>query len=106
MYELEIQSWDVKIPTENNKFIERKENLIEAIKFLLGQSEQKQGFESFMIMHNIADAFNEAEKSNILKLEEREYDFVVNLIKEKVPAQWALNNKLSKQITEFLDLKK
>lgn len=111
MYKIQIHSWNVVVRNKEETTT-HKENLIDAIKFLINTAKQEDlptGIENFQIMHKLADAFDNFEKlsekdESILYLENREYTFVRNLMKKNIPAQWGMNKNLSEQINYFLTL--
>ncbi len=106
MYKFEINQWDIKIPNQEGKIVEHKESLLDALKYLLNKSDNKEGFENFMIMHNLAESFNKVDAGDkLLQLQKKEYEFLTNLVKTKIPSQWAMNTNLATQITKFLEIK-
>jgi hypothetical protein len=104
MRKVKIVKWDSKDPTGKDV----KEDLLDAINVLIVIKKPEsipRGIEKFQIFGKIADAFDEAVKTGILKLEEREYKFLKETIENEVPSTWAMNRPLAKAITEFLELK-
>ncbi len=107
MYEIKINKWTVNVQQKDGKVVEKKETLLDAITMILGTVDTGKGFESFMSMHNIAKAISDykASDTDLLKLEEKEYELIKNLMKENMPSQWAMHEKLSKELMIFFDLK-
>lgn len=113
MRKIKIKTWTAQVPEkdENGNVTgqrEIKENLLIAINMLLSNQRQEElpkGIEKFRIFGNIAKAFEEAEKTDVLKLKEKEYQFIKDMIEKSVPSTWGMNKNLSKAITDFLEAK-
>ena len=103
MRKIKLTKWKVK--DQEGKEVE--DSILSAIKAIISLSkpEELNGLEKFQIMGSLAKAFDSAEKEDVLKLEEREYKFIVELLKQKIPANWGFNNKLTESINNFMDAK-
>ena len=104
MKEMKIEKWKANLPDGT----EQDETLLNAINVLIAVKKPEdipRGIEKFQIFGKIAEAFDKAEKTGTLELEEREYKFLKETIEKEVPSTWALNKPLSKAITDFLNLK-
>jgi len=111
MREIKIESWKANAPNfdEEGKIIgtkEVKENLLIALNNLVGSKKPEdlpRGIEKFRIFGKLSTAFEEADKTGILKLEEREYEFLKEIVVKDVPASWGLNPNIQKAINTFLE---
>ena len=104
MKKIKIEKWKANLPDGT----EQEETLLNAINMLIVIKKPEQiprGIEKFQIFGKIAEAFDKAEKTGTLELEEREYDFLKETIKGEVPSTWAMNKPLFKAINDFLNLK-
>jgi len=114
MRKIKIKTWKAKLPKfdEDGKTIigskEIEENLLIAINNLIGAKKPEEiprGIEKFQIFGKLADAFDKAQKTKVLELEDREYKFLKETIENDVPSTWALNKDLAKAINDFLEAK-
>jgi hypothetical protein len=104
MRRIKINKWTAKLPDNTDK----DETILDVIGILIGNkklTELPKGIESFKIMGRIAVAFDSADKTGELVLEEREYDFLKKLIEAEIPCIWAMNKNLVTEMTLFLDAK-
>jgi len=98
--EIPVFSWKETVEGE-----EMEVNTISVINTMLNMippQEMPRGFEYFKVMKNLSDAFEKADKNIIL--EEREYEFLLKLIKKYVPASWATDENVRKVIETFMEL--
>jgi len=113
MRQIKIETWKSQLPVKDDEgnIVDSKEmdeNLLMAFNVLIGSKNPKdipKGIDAFRIFNKIAQAFDDAEKTGILKLEEREYDFLKETIENDVPSQWAMNPNLSQAIFAFINAK-
>jgi hypothetical protein len=56
------------------------------------------------MMNAILKAFEKAEKTKVLELEEATYKFMKGLLDE-MPATWGMNKNIMKAIDDFVDAK-
>lgn len=113
MRKIKIESWKASLPIKDKdgnitKREEIEENLLMALNVLIGMKDQNtmpKGLDSFRIFNKIATAFDNADKTKILELEEREYIFLKDLIEKDVPSSWGLNSNLYKALNAFLEAK-
>jgi len=112
MRKIKIESWKVKTPVldKNNKPTgetkEQDENLLVVVNALLSSKkpeEMPRGIKEFQIMGRIANAFETADKTGDLVLEESDYGFIKETIEKDIPAAWGFNENISKAVSEFLD---
>lgn len=113
MRKIKIESWNANIPVRDKegKIIETKEskeNLLIALNILIATKAPDQmpkGLEQFRIFSKLAEAFDKADKSDMLELEEREYNFLKEVITRDIPSAWGMNKNLTKAIESFLEAK-
>jgi len=102
MREIKVNSW--KVIDSSGK--EAEQDLLVAINAIISSlkpAEMPKGIKQFQIFGKISEAFSAAEKTKVLKLEEREYEFLKKIVEDKVPANWALNKNISEAINTFLE---
>ena len=113
MRKIKIETWKARAP----KFDEKgaiigsepvDENLLIALNNLIGSKKPEQilrGFDNFRLFNRIGKAFEKAEKSKELVLEEAEYIFLKKAVESDVPSVWGMNENLSKAIEAFMEVK-
>lgn len=104
MRKIQIKTWKARMPNGE----EKDENLLMAINVLLSTKKPEEiprGIEKFQIFGKIAKAFDNADKTGTLELEEREYNFLKSMIENDVPSVWGMNPDLSQAILDFLEAK-
>jgi len=111
MRKIKIENWKANVPVRNEegKVVgseEQDENLLVALNVLIASmrpEEQPRGLEKFKIFGKLAEAFEKAEQTKELELENREYEFLKNMLEKDMPSFWGMNKNLSKAITTFLE---
>lgn len=104
MRKIKINSWKAKIAEGK----EANENLLIALNVLLGNKRPEEipkGLDKFRLFNRLTKAFDKADKTKELVLEEMDYSFLKNMIEKDVPSIWGMNENLSKAIEDFLDAK-
>lgn len=104
MRKIKIESWKGKTP--DGKEVE--ENLLIALNALLNSKKPEEiprGLDKFRLFSRLAKAFDKAEKTKVLELEEIDYNFLKDMIDKDVPSVWAFNPQISKAIDNFIDAK-
>ena len=100
MREIQVKKW---------KEGEQEASLLSAINVIIASkkpSELPRGIDKFRIFGRIGRAFDAAEESAILRLEETDYMFLKDIIMDDIPSQWALNKDISDAVNDFLDAEK
>lgn len=67
--------------------------------------EMPKGLDKFRIFSKLLNAFEKAQETKVLELEEREYNFLKNIIEKDIPSIWGGNKNISKAIEEFMEAK-
>jgi hypothetical protein len=103
MRNIKVNVWTSKLPDGS----EDQESLLSALNMLVGLQTQEisKGMTGFMSFKRIGDAFEQAEISGMLYLEEAEYDILKNLVEKEIPSQWGLNKDLANAFITFLNAK-
>lgn len=104
MRKIKINKWKAKIAEGK----EQDEDLLMAINLLLGNKRPEEipkGLDKFRLFNRLVQAFDKADKSGTLVLEEMEYSFIKEMIEKDVPSVWGMNSNLSQAIEDFLNAK-
>ena len=104
MRKIKLNKW--KIITPDGK--EGEEDLLLALNVLIANKkpeEMPRGLEKFRLFNKLSKAFEKAEESKELILEEAEYKFLKDTIDKDIPSIWGANKNLSEAIEAFLDAK-
>ena len=83
-----------------------EESLILALTTLMNMAEKGDipaGFDQFRSYSRISKAFDAADKSGFLELEEADYKILKGLLDKKIPAQWAFNKNIVEAIELFMN---
>jgi len=98
MRKIKIETWKAKIAEGK----EQDENLLVALNVLLGNKRPEEiprGLDAFRTNMRLVKAFDKADKSGILELEEADYSFLKGVIEKDIPSLWGMNENLSKAIS-------
>jgi hypothetical protein len=82
------------------------EDLLEVLDILLSNknpAEFPKGLANFRLMDRISKAFQKAEVSKVLELEESDYAFLKSSIENDIPSMWAKNPNVVEAINTFLN---
>lgn len=102
MRSIKIDTWKAKISEDQ----ELDENLLIAFNMLIGNkqpNELPRGLDKFRLFARLSKAFEKAEKSGVLELEEVDYEFLKKMIEADVPSTWGMNKNLTEALEEFLN---
>lgn len=103
MRKIKINRWKAK--TNDEEIEETTLTALDTLIKLASQKEMPQGLDKFKIYSKLVKAFDKATEKGTLILEETEYEYLKDLIENKVPAQWAMNENIRGAIEEFLEAK-
>ena len=104
MRKIKIKSWKAKL----DKDTEIDEDLLSALNVLLGNKKPEdipRGMDKMRLFGRIRKAFEKADETKELVLEESEYEFLKSAVEKEVPATWGMNENLSKALEQFLEAK-
>ena len=113
MRKIKIETWKAKVPVRDEKgqiigAEEQDENLLTAFNVLIANKkpeEMPRGLDKFRTFGRITKAFDKAEKTKVLELEEADYMFLKEEIKLSIPSIWGMNENLLKAVEAFLEAK-
>jgi len=114
MRKIKLNKWKSNVPIfdEDGKTVikteERNEDLLVVINVLLASkkpAEMPRGLDQFRTFNRLSKAFEKADKSRVLELEEADYSFLKKEIENNIPSAWGMNSDISKAIEDFLDAK-
>jgi len=113
MKQIKIKTWKSKSPKrdEAGNIIGTEdvdEDLLVAINVLIANRRPEQmpkGLDNFRLFSRLSKAFEKAEKTKILQLEDGDYKFLKDIIEADVPASWGMNINLYNAFEEFLNAK-
>lgn len=103
MRKIKIESWKANIGNE-----EKEENILIALNILLSNKKPEEiprGIDKFRLFGRLAKAFEKAEKTKVLELEESDYAFLKKMIENDIPSVWAMNKNSYDAIENFLNAK-
>jgi len=104
MRKVKIETWKSKMPNGE----EMDEDLLTALNVLIGNKKPEsipRGLDKFRLYGRLSKAFEKADKTRILELEESDYSFLKKTIEEDVPSTWGMNSNISKAIENFINAK-
>lgn len=104
MRKIQIEKWKAKLLDGQ----EIEENLLSALNALLiakRPEDMPKGLDNFRLMNRLVKAFDKAEESGILELEEVEYSLLKHTIEKDIPSIWGSNKNITKAIDLFLEAK-
>ncbi len=114
MRKIKLDKWKSKAPiySDDNVTIvgtkEIDEDLLNAFNMLIANKDPKdmpRGLDKFRTYSRLSKAFEKADKSRVLELEETDYKFLKESIENEVPSSWGMNSNISKAVEDFLEAK-
>lgn len=112
MRKIKIETWKSRVPVmgEDGKptgeFNMMDETLLTALNVLIGNKKPEdmpRGLDKFRIFNRLSKAFDKADKTKMLELEEVDYKFLKETIEKDIPSAWGMNQNVSKAIESFLE---
>jgi len=114
MRRIKIERWKSKVPIKNEKgeftgdFKMQDEDLLMVLNVLIANKRPEQiprGLDKFRLFNRLSKAFEKADRTGVLELEEGDYEFLRSSIEKEIPSTWGLNPNISKAIEEFMNAK-
>ena len=113
MRKIKIETWKAKVPIRDEKgqiigTEDQDENLLTAFNVLIANKkpeEMPRGLDKFRTFGRLVKAFDKAEKSKVLELEEVDYSFLKKEIESNIPSVWGMNQNLMEAVEAFLESK-
>ena len=106
MREIKLFTWKEADPKDPGK--EKDVDLVEVLKILIyGRDPQKmfRGIDKHRFFGRLGKAFEEAEKTRTLKLEEADYSQLKKIVEEDVKGDWGMSKDINKAVEDFMDAK-
>lgn len=91
-----------------SEFKEIDEDLLTVLNLLVSNKrpeEMVRGLDKFRLFNRLGKAFEKADKSRVLELEETDYEFLKEIIEKDIPGILGMNQDISKAIEDFLGAK-
>ncbi len=85
---------------------EHKEDLLMLLSLLVTNAKPEElprGFENFKLFTKLTRAFEKAQETKILVLEEDVYRFLKNTVEKNVPSIWGTNKNIVDALTLFME---
>jgi len=112
MRKIKIEKWKSHLPKyENGEIVgtvEKEETLLDAINVLIANKkpeEMPKGLDNFRLMGRLSKAFEKADETGFLELEEVDYQFVKEDLEKNIPSTWGMNLNIMKAVENFLNVK-
>lgn len=114
MRKIKLEKWKSNVPVfgKDGKTIvdtkEQDEDLLTALNVLIANKKPEdmpRGLDKFRTFGRLSKAFEKADKSRILELEEADYSFLKESIEKDTPANWGMNQNILNAIEIFLEAK-
>jgi hypothetical protein len=104
----EVDTSDICKTCGQPKIVEKevKESLCSAIYALItDKSAQEKGYKEFLQIGRISEALRNADKSEILELDDTAYIFLRDYMEKNIPRVWAARKEVMDAVDEFMELK-
>jgi len=104
MRKVKIEKWKAK-DREGNEY---DESLLTVLNVLINNKkpdEMPRGLDKFRTFSRLMKAFDKADKSGELALEEADYKFLKDTIEKDIPSVWGANENIMKSVEAFLESK-
>lgn len=104
MRRIPVTEWAVKMPDGT----EGKESLLQVLSILVTNKKPEElprGLDQFKLFNKLVKAFEKAEQTKVLELEETEYTFLKNTIDRDIPSVWGANKNIVESIDNFYNAK-
>ena len=115
MRKIKIEKWKSNVPkydTEGKiipgETTETDEDLLTVLNVLIVNrkpEDMPRGLDKFRLFGRLSKAFDKADKSKVLELEETDYTFLKESIEKDTLASWGMNQNILKAVENFLDAK-
>jgi hypothetical protein len=104
MRKVRIEKWKAKDQQGN----EYDESLLVIFNVLINSKKPEdipRGLDKFRLFNRMAKAFDKADETGDLVLEETDYKFLKDMIETSIPSSWGANENIMKAVESFLDAK-
>lgn len=104
MRSIEVKSWNVQ---DTNEKV-HSEDLLMLLSLLVTNKKPEElprGLEQFKLFTKITKAFEKAQETKVLVVEEDTYRFLKSTVEKDIPSIWGANTRIVEAINVFLDAK-
>ena len=112
MRKIKIETWKSKVPvygTDGQTVVDTKEqdeDLLTVLNALIVNKkpeEMPKGLDNFRLFGRLSKAFEKADETKVLELEEGDYSFLKGIVEKDTPASWGMNENILKAVELFLN---
>ena len=113
MRKIKIETWKSNVPKldDSGNIIpgevkEKDEDLLMVLNVLIANTKPEdmpRGLDNFRLFGRLSKAFDKADETKILELEEVDYSFLKGMIEKDAPAIWGMNENILKAVEAFLN---
>lgn len=104
MRKIKLVEWNIDGAKPGEKDKEDLAQVLQALMKMIPVQNMPRGFDQFRTFNKIHKAFDNAEKSRELILEDAEYSFIKNLVTNFIPAHWSILEKRMEEMEKFMNL--
>jgi len=104
MRRITVTEWPIKTAEGT----EGKESLLQVLSILVTNKkpeEMPRGLEQFKLFNKLVKAFEKAEQTKVLELEEDTYKFLKDTVNRDIPSIWGTNKNIVEAIDAFYNAK-
>ena len=104
MKEMKVNKWKAK----DNNGNDADDSLLNMMNVLINNKKPEdfpKGLDNFRMFSRLSKAFEKAEQSGILQLEDVDYKFIKDSIVNDIPAVWGMNKNIVNALEEFMSAK-
>jgi len=112
---IKLEKWKSNAPVYDKlgnmipgKTEEKEEDLLVALNVLILNKKPEdipKGLDHFRTYGRLSKAFDKANKSRVLELEETDYTFLKDMIEKDTPGAWGMNQDILKAVEAFMETK-
>ncbi|MFA5132748.1 MAG: hypothetical protein WC444_05505 [Candidatus Paceibacterota bacterium] len=106
MKTIQVNRWTVG--TNNETGEEITEDITKVLTVLINSTKPEKipkGIDKFRLFNRIGKAFNKADKTSVLELEEGDYQFLKKIVEEEIIGIWGIREERSQAIEDFITAK-
>lgn len=102
MKKMQIGAWSAVLADGKKS----DESLVTVLSYIISVSAESlpNGMEQFRFLRRMAEAFDSAEKTKTIELEDKDHELLKGLLEKNIPPRWALSKDISKVVEEFMSL--
>jgi len=100
MKKVKILRWLVKL--QDGEVEDSTLTVLKALINFTKPEEMPRGLDNFNLFKRLSEAFDKAEKNNLLELEDYDYTTLKRMIEKNIPSFWGMNKDITKVIDLFI----